>query len=236
MLRRYLLIAVGCLIAVPNIAMASLGIGVKGGDPTCGDGQTFDIDLTGASESVQSQDVQPDGFSGTTCFIVTNNTSGIVNSLDFDMTINAGLVTPDDLNVVGPGGIFSISQIGGAGYFLHESLTYNNGSGNLNFDFFGVKPPDGDESCGFSYSPKNCEINEQEGIPPGGIFTIELTGWVSNYSVSDPIQVYGNLPNYSTSFTETPEPSTFFALAVGFLVIAAVVESRRRRSLRSSHF
>ncbi len=219
MLRCYLLISVGCLIAAPNIAMA-VGIGVKGGDPTCG--QTSDVNLTGVNQTVE-----PDGFSGITCFIVTNNTSAIVTSLNFDMTINTGL-TQDGLNVVGPGGIFSISQIGGAGYFLNTALTYNTNTGDLNFDFSGVNKPDQDEQC----PHPDCEINEQEGIPPGGVFTIELSGWVDNLSVNDPINIYKNLPDVTTTFS--PEPSTVFSLIVGLLLLVGVVEFRRRRSSASS--
>ena len=158
MLRHYLLIAVGCLIAVPNIAMA-VGIGVKGGDPTCG--ETSDVNLTSINQTVE-----PDGFSGITCFIVTNNTSAIVTSLDFDMTINTGL-TQDGLNVVGPGGIFSISQIGGAGYLLNTALTYNTNTGDLNFDFSGVNKPDQDEQC----PHPDCEINEAGGHSAWGVYS-----------------------------------------------------------------
>ncbi len=219
-----MLVAAGWLLAFSGTAMANMAdpsIGVLGGDPPCT--QTFDINVTNINPSVQ-----PQGISGTTCYIITNNSGGIISSLDFGMTINTGLESIDGLNVTGAGGIFSIQQLDTSGYFKHTSLTYNDTTGDLGFEFFGVNKADGDEHC-----PGDCEINEQEGIPPGGIFTLELTGWVSGLSVNDPVQVYPGLPDVTSTFTTTPEPSTWLVLMIGFLAIAGVVELRRRRASRS---
>jgi len=209
MLRHYLLTAASLLI-LPGLVRANTdpSIGILGGDPTCD--QTIDVNVTSINPTVQ-----PKGIAGTTCFIITNNSGATINGLDFDMTINSGLVDAG-LNVTGSGGIFSISQLDPSGYFLHTSLTYTNSSGDLNFDFFGVKKADGDESCGFPGSPSDCEINEQEGIPKGGIFTLELTGWVNSLTVSDPINVYLGLPDVTSSFTTVPEPSSSIAVVIVF--------------------
>ena len=218
MLRRYLLIAVACLIAVPGVVMANLadpGIGVKGGDPTCD--QTIDVNLTNINPTIQ-----PQNDPGLTCYIVTNNAGAIVTSLDFDMTIDTGLSHSKVAS------FFSIAQLDPHGYFLHDTLTYTPSNGDLNFDFFGVKKPDGDEGCGPHQDP---DINEQEGIPAGCVFTVELKGWVDNL---DDGKIYGSgEPVFKNSFTTAPEPSTLFLLGIGLLLLAGVVEFRRRSSVSS---
>ena len=124
MLRRYLLIAAGCLMAVPNIAMADLvdpGIGFKGGDPPC----DFNINVTDINPTIQ-----PQNNSGTTNYCVTNNSGAIITSIDFDMTIDKNL----SLSLVDS--VFSISQPNTTADFLHDTLTYTPSTGDLNFDFF----------------------------------------------------------------------------------------------------
>jgi hypothetical protein len=216
MLRRYLLIAAGCLMAIPSVAMADLadpGIGFQGGDPPC----DFSINVTDINPTIQ-----PQNTAGTTNYCVTNNAGAIITSLDFDMTIATGL----SKSFVDS--IFSISQISGKADFLHDTLTYTSSTGDLNFDFFGVKKPDGDEGC----PGKSADIGEREGIPAGCVFTIELSGWVDNL---DNGRIYGSgLPDFKSSFTTAPEPSTLLLQGIGLLLLAAVVEFRRRSSA-SSH-
>lgn len=225
MIRHCLLIAASSLLILPALVRANTDpdIGVLGGDPTC-----TPVNVTSINPTVQPN--------GTNCFVITNNSGAVINSLDFDMTINSGLIE-QGVNVVGPGGtpVFTISQLDN-GYFLHTSLTYNDGNGDLNFKFFGINNADGDETCGLPGSPANCEIGEREGIPVNGVFTIELTGWVNSLTVNDPTQIYNNEPSVTSNFTTVPEPSTSFALAIAFLLIAGLAEFRRRRSGASARF
>ncbi|HLG95035.1 MAG TPA: PEP-CTERM sorting domain-containing protein [Bryobacteraceae bacterium] len=209
MLRYCLLIAVVCLFAFPGVGLA-IGIDVIGGDPC----QLVTLSQVQASGNVDAN--------GNACFDLANQANGIITSLMFQVTINPGLDPNGNLIKDAP---FTCGQ-GGAGYFLNCNITYNSSNGVLDFMFSGVNRADRDEGCP---SP-DCEINEQEGIPPGGLFHIDLTGWIATATVNDPQQIFPNnqLPEFTN--TETiPEPSTVYSSIIGFLLLAGIVELRRRK-------
>ena len=231
MLRRYLLIAVGCVVAVPNIAMA-VGIGVKGGDPI---GTTFDV-------STQLGVVQPtssscDATTGDCTFIFNNDTGAIISSLMFSVTIAPNLTDPgpNDNDLVADN--FQCSQDSATtGYFKTCNVAYDPTSGLLTYSFSGVNSSDRDESC----PAKDCELGEKEGIPPAALgypqFRIVLTGWLANATVNDPQPIFPNgLPTVTSDFTTIPEPSTLFALVVGMVLLLGAVELRRRRAPAALH-
>ncbi len=221
MIRNYVLAAVSCLLALPALAPA-IGIEAIGGDPPNPlliSTQFGQVQAT--SETFCGSAATPPLPEGDCTFVFENNTGAIVNSLEFNMDIATGLTKADIAST------FTCSQ-GGLGYFLHCAIAYNSTTGDLDYLLSGVKPPDGDEKC-----PGDCEINEQEGIPLDGIFRIELTGWVATATVGDPMMVFPNgLPSFTDSFT-TPEPSSLFTLGIGCLLLAGVVEVRRRRKALS---
>jgi PEP-CTERM motif-containing protein len=228
MVRNYVLAAVSCLLVLPGIASA-IGIEAIGGDPP------DPLSLTTSIGTVQATPSEFCGAAATPAlpagdctFIFENNTGLIVTGLDFNFDIATGL-TQAEINDT-----FTCSQ-GGAGYFLNCAITYTASTGDLNYQFSGVKPPDGDETCGLPGSPSDCEINEQEGIPLDGIFRIELTGFLADATVGDPISVFPNgLPEISSDFTTTPEPSTLFPLGIGLLLLAGAFQFRRRKALSRS--
>jgi hypothetical protein len=218
MVRKYLLIAAGCLLAVPGLMVADdldPFVDVVGGDPT----QV--IDLGGITTGLVN--VQPDNNAGTTEYQLFNDTGEIVTGLKIDTTIATGLNVTMVENL-----FFTTSQLG-AGYFEHHTVTYNPTSGDLLFNFFGVEPPDGDELC----PQEDCEINEQEGIPPGGIFTIRLGGWTDN-AMFGRTQLYTGRPTFTDTDTLTPEPAMFVVTGIGLLLAVGVVQFRRRKALSQS--
>ena len=216
MSRHSLAVAAALFIVLPALSRASIldpGIILDGTDPDF-------TELGGITNGLNGvQATSPNITYG-----LEDNT-GIVQSVTFDMIINPGLRQKDIRNG------FSCNQDstgnGGKGYFLHCSIDYNANTGELSFNFFGVKPPDADERC----PQRDCEVNEQEGIPPGASFFVHLFGWVPDASVDDPVQLYnGAPPTFTNTFTaSSPEPSGTVAAAVGLLLVAAVVEIRRRR-------
>jgi hypothetical protein len=190
-------------------------VDVFGGDPT------EVINLGGITNGFVN--VQPNDNADTTIYQLFNDTGSIVTSLKIETTIDTGLNAFFVEHTA-----FSISQ-GGAGYFKNQSLTYTPGTGDLIFSFSGVNPGNGDETCGLPGSPADCEINEQEGIPPGGTFTVQLGGWSNNASFNG-TPLYSGQPHFTDSFTdEAPEPAMFLASGAGLLLIVGMVQFRRRR-------
>jgi hypothetical protein len=207
-IRNYLLMSVCALFGLAGVAMADSqdpGILVEGGDP-------MPMDIT-----VDLGNVQPNG-QGMVTFDFINNSNGIVDDLEFMVTIAKGLSN----SVIQSA--FSISQ-GGAGYFLNDTISYNSTTGVLKYQFDGVKPSDGDEMC----PHPDQEFNEQEGIPACGVFHITLTGWVDNASFMG-TQLYSGRPTFTNSFADAPEPSTIAFSGIGLLMLAAVIEFRRRKA------
>jgi len=212
MFRNYLLIAACGLFALAGVAMADTqdpGIAVIDGDPPP------PMDIT-----TNLGNIQPNG-NGSVTFDFINNSGGIVDQLEFTVTIAKGL-SQSLINSA-----FSISQ-GGAGYFLHDTISYNSSTGVLSYDFYGIKPSDGDEGC-----HQDPEINEQEGIPLCGVFHVTLTGWVNNANFGG-TPLYTGLPTFTNSFMDAPEPSTIAFSGLGLLMLAAVVERRRRKAVALS--
>jgi len=182
------------------------GILVEDGDPTPMS-ITTDLGL-----------VQPNG-QGMVTFDFINDSNGIVDELEFMVTINTGL-SQSLINDA-----FSISQGGGLGYFKNDTISYNSTTGVLTYLFSGVDPSDNDEFC----PNPDPEVNEQEGIPPCGVFHITLSGWVDDANFMG-TQLYSGTPTFTNSFADSPEPSTIAFSGFGLLILAAVVERRRRKA------
>jgi len=163
--------------------------------------------------------VQPNG-QGLVTFDFINDSNGIVDELEFMVTINMGLSQSVINNA------FSISQGGGLGYFKNDTISYNSTTGVLTYLFSGVDPSDNDEFC----PNPDPEANEQEGIPECGVFHITLSGWVNDANFMG-TQLYSGTPTFTNSFADSsPEPSTIAFSGLGLLILAAVVERRRRKA------
>jgi len=169
------------------------------------------IDTGGDPDKISGgiNQVQPCG-SPSCVFAFINDTAGIVNSFTFQATINTGL----SAQTIKDG--FTCES----GYFLSCVTTYSSVSGNLTYLFSGVNPPDGEE-----FLP---ETNEQEGIPPGGTFTITLQGWVAN-ATTDGQVLYAAPPKLTNDFTLAPEPSALLTLGSGLVLLGFLL---RRRVVR----
>jgi hypothetical protein len=233
---RYLwLLVAACMVAVPVTVSANTidpGIGVVGEDPpSCGVVTCLPI-------STDLVNVKPTPDNSSPTFYFYNDTGSIINSITFDVAVNANL-TPTNLgpaSTIYIGTIpFGCSQTGtNAGAdFKNCAVSYNTTQGILSFVFSGVNPSDKDELC----PATDCEVGEKEGIPPTtgpyAEFLISLSGWVPNLSDGP---IYSNLPTFTGEFTTVPEPSALLTLLFGFVGIAGAVELRRRRSSASARF
>jgi hypothetical protein len=219
------------LLFVPGIATA-IGIGVIGGDPTA---TAFDV-------STQLGVVQPtssncDPTTGDCTFVFNNDTGAIINSLMFSVTIAPNLTDPpaSDNDLVADNFTCSQNTVT-SGYFETCNVTYDASTGLLTYSFSGVTTADNDETC----PDKDCELGEKEGIPPAAPgypqFRIELTGWLADATVNDPMPIFPNgLPTITGTFTTVPEPSTLFVLVVGMVLLLGAVELRRRRVAAPLH-
>ena len=155
--------------------------------------------------------VQPCGSNSCTYDFI-NDTGGIITGFRFQTTVNTGLSSS----------LFTCSDP--KMYFLGCSANYTSATGNLEYVFTGVKPPDGDENI-----TQDTEFFEQEGIPVGGDFVITLNGWQQNTEIfpnnGTPLQL-------DNAFTATPEPSQLVLLAVASLLLVSIAGIVRRREKR----
>ena len=159
--------------------------------------------------------IQPDGTTQSLAFDFHNDTGGIVTSLTFNTTINKNLSDTSAFNCPAD-----------PGYFFFCKVNYDGPSGALQYQFFGVDPPEGDEN--FALSGDN-EFGEHEGIPIGGDFKITLEGWTVG---PDTASLYATLPQFDNTFTATPEPSQLVLLAVASLLLVSIAGIIRRREKR----
>jgi hypothetical protein len=149
--------------------------------------------------------VQPTGAQ-TVSYDFFNDTQGIVTSFLFQTMVNTGLSSAAAAS-------FTCADPGG--FFLNCGTNYDRMTGNLQYLFSGVNPPEGDENG------SDPETGEQEGIPPGGHFIITMQGWVPN-ATSAGQMLYENLPMLDNHFTDTPEPAVGLTLGAGLLLLAAM--------------
>jgi hypothetical protein len=181
------------------------------------------IDSGGDPYSLKTQFdiVQPTGVDPLQ-FSFVNDSNGIVTGLTFDTTISKGLTTAE----VHSG--FSCPSSANQGYFLSCVIGYTQSTGALQYKFFGVNPPDGDEAT-------DSEFGEFEGIPQGGDFTITLAGWTNGAAASDGTPLYASLPAFDNSFTAAPEPSLVWLLAVQGILLICIAGIVRHRAGRKEH-
>ena len=150
-----------------------------------------------------------------TCTYNFQNTSGsILTSFTFETQVNANLPFPNLL--------FNCDQQG-LGYFLNCNVMYNSSSGDLKYVFSGVNPSDGDETPGPGFDN---QYNEQEGIPPTGLFHITLVNWSPAF---DGVLWGNQLPTLTNSFTTVPEASSIVILLTELLLLAAFLTLFRRK-------
>jgi hypothetical protein len=170
-----LIIACGFLAALPFAASASKIISCSSCDPT--PVVLFSLDGTGAL------DVGLNSTDADQVFEYENDTDAVINSLEFDATIDSGLIGSDPnttivYNQANPNGevtsgpttnnpiltLFQCGQLdssGTLGFFQSCTVTYNNTTGDISYLFAGIGPPD----------PPNANINfgdwhgEEAGIP-----------------------------------------------------------------------
>ena len=169
-------------------------------------------DSVGISVPPGINQVQPCG-SATCTYDFFNDTGSIITSFHFETTINPNL---SDAVIAA-----NFSCVDAGGYFLHCSTQYMP-SGDLQYLFTGVNPPEGDEDG------SRTERGEHEGIPLLGHFVITLTGWTEN----EELFVGGAPPTLDNSFSTaaTPEPAAALTLGTGLLLLGAMW--RRRRTTR----
>jgi hypothetical protein len=183
------------------------------------------------------QALQPNG-SGQVDDTFVNLTGTIIDNFAFDMTVNTGLVESLASVHETVQQAFTCGDL--LGFFMNCTVTYNDATGNLLYQYSGVNPPE-TGLAGILDSVDN-EVNEQEGIPPctlgylvceylengRGIFTIELDGWTSSASF-DGVSLYkGNAPVFTNSFN-VPEPSAVLIFLTEMLLFVAVLAIFGRR-------
>ncbi|HEY1337571.1 MAG TPA: hypothetical protein VGF59_08675 [Bryobacteraceae bacterium] len=221
MVKKTILATLGFLAFSPVAAMAA-------GDPT------ILIDLGGDSPAFTTGfgNVQPvsatncDGFGN--CDYDFFNDTGLITELKFEMDINAGLnpaLVADNFPCAG-------ASHDPALFFGNCTVTYNQSSGHLTFDFLATEPPDGDET------PPNVDANEpfeDEGIPTGQHFVIHLQGWAAN--LTDTVDhtntpIYSGTPTFTNSFVAMPEPAAPLLLGLDLLFVSGIVAVIRRKKAR----
>jgi len=197
----------GVLAALPTVGFATKVI-IKGGDPP-------------PTQPIQNVNfVQPDCSNGipgetgwppqpTCTYYFQDTTASIVDSFTFEATITVS--EESDFSCLptiqsGPDKGFDPN-----GYFKNCSVSFDSIPDSSNVElvyaYSGVNPPDGDEAPG-DYPGNDGEIGQYEGIPPDGVFTIELEGW------SGPLK---NL-SLNTSYVLAPEPSAAIILLTELLL------------------
>ena len=232
-----LLAILGFLVALPTVGLAGPLITICG-KRAC-DPSLLPIINPIPITPNSIQNVQPKGSSGETDYAFINLTGTILDNFAFDMTINKGL--DETLGAPTVAKTFTCDQP--SDYFLNCSVTYNDFTGLLVYQYSGVNPPDGD--------PLDTEVGQQEGIPscpvlPGptkitypvataacealgglGIFTIAVEGWTSSDSVGG-VQLYSGLPKFTNAFN-VPEPSAALILLTELLLLAGTLVVFGRR-------
>ena len=174
-----------------------------------------------------------------------NDTGALINSLSLHTTI-AAMLTPADIS-----SSFSCNSGEANPFFLNCGFIYDSSTGSLTINFFGVNPPDGDETDG-----SDAEIGERQGIPavvgpclltpdaPGcnviGHFSFVFNDgfqqvgdlideWVpTTTSTANPNTLLFNGPPRfdAPGFTTAPEPSSLLLLGSAIFALARL--SRRR--------
>lgn len=170
-----------------------------------------------------------------------NDTGSIITSLSLHTIINTGL-TPDDIN-----SSFTCNSGSANPFFQFCGFNYISDTGSLTINFFGVNPPDDDES-----GAPDAEIGEQEGIPPvvgecllhpdsvgcnlvghfafvfnnGFLTSGEVTnGWIVDAtSLANPkTLLFNGPPSFDApQFTVAPEPGSLLLLGGGILALGGL--------------
>ncbi len=193
------LLLVGVLAALPTVGFATKVI-IKGGDPP----PTLPIQDVNFVQPDCSNGMQ----SGPNCtYYFQDTTTSIVDSFTFEAAITVSEESDFSCSPTiktGPDKGYDPN-----GYFKNCSVSFDSipDSSNVElvYTYSGVNPPDGDEAPG---NPNGGEIGEYEGIPPDGVFTIELEGW------SGPLESL----SLSTTYVLAPEPSAAIILLTELLL------------------
>ena len=156
--------------------------------------------------------VLPDGTSFSQTFDFVNDLGVVIVGFDFRTVVAPGF-DPLDFTCA-------------SGYFLNCVATYNDVSGDLRYLFSGVNPPDPGDVLDTSVFPFDDFANEMKGIPLHGLFHITIEGFNTEGLFDDqhPIMAFSG-----TVLTEVPEPSALLVLLASFVLMAGMLELRRRR-------
>jgi hypothetical protein len=201
------LLLMGVLAALPTVGFATKVI-IKGGDPPptlpIQDVNYVQPDCSNGMPGVTGFPPQP-----TCTYYFEDTTTSIVDSFTFEATITVS--EESDFSCLptitsGPDKGYDPN-----GYFKNCSVSFDPIAGSTNvelvYNYSGVNPPDGDEAP-TDYPKNHGEIGEYEGIPPDGVFTIELEGW------SGPLKSL----TLNTSYVLAPEPSAAIILLTELLL------------------
>ena len=159
--------------------------------------------------------VVPDGTSFSQTFDFVNDLGVVITGFDFRTNLATGF-NPLDFTCA-------------SGYFLSCVATYNPTTGDLQYLFSGVNPPDpGDPNpLDTQVFPFDDFANEMKGIPLHGLFHITIEGFNTEGLFNDEHPI---MPFSGTILTAVPEPSSLSVLLAGLAVMAAALEFRRRRA------
>jgi len=218
-----LIIACGFLAALPFAASASRLISCSSCDPTV-------VVLTSLN-GTGALDVALDSTDALQEFEFENDTGAVINSLEFDATIQSGL------NVSNVLANFQCAQLDVnnnpvPGFFQSCTVTYNTTTGELSYLFAGTGPPNGPN---FNINFGDWQ-NEQAGIPScpageppsycnggpdtdRGLFALEFAGFQAGSPASADYTDPNSPPSFMGSYTAIPEPSYVLLLVSGLFFL-----------------
>jgi hypothetical protein len=161
-------------------------------------------------------EVAANGDCPTEVFDFVNNFTQIINGFTFSTTVLTGLNPAS----------FSCSS----GYFESCLPDYNATTGALEYSYSGIITPASFINCCSDGGP-----NGDEGIAPGAVFNVTLSGWtVANGLYSNDMEgTPGGPQPFINTVSIVPEPTTLASLLLGFLLLSIGLGIRNLRHLAS---
>ncbi len=208
MLLRNLLVASCILLGLAfTVSANTIHMSIDGGDPPVCSSPVTPVS-TGINE------VAANGDCPTEVFNFVNDFTDIIIGFTFSTTVLTGL-DPSD---------FSCSS----GYFEDCTPTYNALTGALEYVYTGVITPTTFINCCTDGGP-----NGDEGIAPGAVFNVTLTGWtVANGLYSNDMEgTPGGPQPFVNTVSIIPEPTTLASVLVGFLLLIGLGMRQQREFL-----
>jgi hypothetical protein len=229
--RRIFKLLLGCsLVAALPIAGSAAEVHLCS---TC-DPLPIPITLTnGALNDVQASDTTGGGL--TLEFI--NLTGSIMDNLEFGTTIAAlGTLTSSQQAALASDFTCAVDT----GLFLNCAVMYDPTTGALDFDYYGVNPPNILDTPGFVILEDFLGQGFGDtGIPNLGVFEVQLSNWMPNFIDTNvsPGYLYGgpNCTNCVNGFApmqngfNVPEPSAVLILLTELSLLVGILYLFRRR-------